>query len=82
MKKNKFFSHNSPVKKHRTFFMRAKIFKTSASGENIAKGPKRPGGVVDVWMKSKGHRKVMMNPAARRIGVGKHGTRWTLLVGR
>ena len=82
MKKHEFFGHNSPVKGHRTFFIRAKLFKTNASAENIAKGPKSPGGVVAMWMKSKGHRKVMLNPKHRRIGVGKSGNRWTQLFGR
>lgn len=40
------------------------------AGENIAAGYPTPLSVVDGWMNSEGHRKNILNPNFRRIGVG------------
>lgn len=49
------------------------------AGENIALGQKTPEKVVTDWMNSEGHRKNIMNPNFKYIGVGVDGTSWTQL---
>ena len=39
-------------------------------GENIAKGPFTPSEVVERWMNSSGHRRNILRPGYRRMGVG------------
>jgi uncharacterized protein YkwD len=46
------------------------------AGENIAKGQITAGEVVEDWMKSAGHRRNILQPEFRRIGVGKAGSLW------
>lgn len=38
-------------------------------GENLARGPRTPGEVVDGWLKSPGHRDNLLHPIFREIGV-------------
>ncbi|HCT65032.1 MAG TPA: serine protease [Lachnospiraceae bacterium] len=49
----------------------------SGAGENIAIGQKTPSEVVTAWMNSEGHRKNIMNPNFKYIGIGVDGTAWT-----
>ncbi len=70
MRNNKYFSHNSP--KYGSPFQMLKEFgiKYRTAGENIAKGQKTPEAVMKAWMNSAGHRKNIMNPNYKEIGVG------------
>lgn len=49
------------------------------AGENIALGQKTPEQVMNDWMNSEGHRKNIMNPNFKYIGVGVDGNAWTQL---
>lgn len=80
MYKNRYFSHNSPVygtpfdlmKKHKIGYMTA--------GENIAKGQNTPEHVMKSWMNSPGHRRNILNPRFKEMGVSrdKYGNNiWT-----
>jgi uncharacterized protein YkwD len=66
----KFFSHDSPDGE--TMSMRLK--KSGAiygyAGENIARGYKGANEVVSGWMNSRGHRKNILHPKYKKIGVG------------
>lgn len=46
--------------------------------ENIAKGQESAAEVTWSWMHSYGHRKAMLNPEYKYIGVGKSGEFWTM----
>jgi uncharacterized protein YkwD len=55
-------------------------------GENLAAGQETPADVVEEWMNSDAHRRVLLDPDFREAGVGvldggRHGRYWTLLVG-
>lgn len=76
-----FFSHDSPVPGRRSFMDRAKLARTSASAENIAKAGNAPAAVA-MWMKSQGHRQNILNPNNRRIGIGRSGNYYTTVFGR
>ncbi len=39
------------------------------AGETLAKGTNTPGQMVQAWMRSPGHRRVMLGGLARRVGV-------------
>lgn len=71
MAKNQELSHNSP--KFGTTFnlMKKKGIKYSAAGENIARWHSTPEFVVERWLKSKGHRKNILNPEYTQIGIGR-----------
>lgn len=79
MKDNNYFSHTSPT--YGSPFQMMKSFGISykTAGENIAKGYKTPGAVVNGWMNSSGHRGNILNPSFTRIGVGyvRNGHYWT-----
>ena len=78
-----FFSHTSPIARKTNPWDRARLFGTTASAENIAKGFTDPQRVTDAWIKSPGHRKNMVG-AYSRVGVGFYhvGGHWTQLFGR
>lgn len=42
------------------------------AGETLVKGYVTPREAVDAWMKSDGHRHIMLSPSAKRVGVGAH----------
>ena len=79
MKDNNYFSHTSPT--YGSPFQMMKSFGISykTAGENIAKGYKTPGAVVNGWMNSSGHRANILNSSFTRIGVGyvSNGHYWT-----
>jgi uncharacterized protein YkwD len=81
MQRMGFFSHDSPVPGKRSFMDRAKLARTSASAENIAKAGNAPAAVA-MWMKSQGHRQNILNPNNRRIGIGRSGNYYTTVFGR
>lgn len=76
-----FFSHNNPDGE--TPFDRMKKAGISywAAGENIAAGQYSPEAVVESWMNSEGHRKNILNPDFKCLGVsvikgGEYGIYW------
>lgn len=44
--------------------------KSSAAGENVARGQQSPEAVIESWMGSEAHRQNILNPAFTRIAVG------------
>lgn len=80
MQKHKFFSHESPVPMKKSFGDRAKLFKTSAGGENIAAGTSDGLGANAMWWHSPGHHKNMLGDY-KRVGVGRAGKLWTEMLG-
>jgi uncharacterized protein YkwD len=71
-----YFSHESPNGGTlRTRLVGAGI-RYGFAGENIAKGQSSAGEVVQDWMKSPGHRRNILQPEFRKIGVGKAGSLW------
>jgi len=79
MRDKNYFSHTSPT--YGSPFQMIKSFGISyrSAGENIAKGYKTPGAVVDGWMNSPGHRANILNSSFTHIGVGyvNDGNYWT-----
>jgi uncharacterized protein YkwD len=75
-----FFDHINPDRK--TPFERLKESKLDFSGaaENIALGPKTGREAFEVWMRSPGHRKNMLDNRFTRHGVGRLGVKWTHLL--
>jgi uncharacterized protein YkwD len=58
-----------------------------AMGENIARGQSTAAEVVEAWMNSAGHRSIILNCAAKAVGVGMARGRggvplWTQVFGR
>lgn len=80
MKELKFFSHESPVPGKKTPWDRAKAAGTTAGGENIFTGIKKPEDAIEGWWHSPGHHKNMLSNS-RRVGLGKFDTLWTMLLG-
>lgn len=81
MQQEGFFDHESPIEGKRTPADRAKNFGTMAAGENIAQA--RSGeAAVEMWMDSDGHRRNILDPYYRRIGVGRSGKYFTQMFGR
>lgn len=62
---------------HRNFSQRLNAEGISGGSENIAKGQRSPEEVLNSWMNSSGHRKNILDPRARSLGVGQVGVTWT-----
>jgi uncharacterized YkwD family protein len=79
MKKNNYFSHNSPTYGSPFDMMKQFGVEYRTAGENIAMGQQSPDEVVNAWMKSEGHRANIMNGEFTHIGVGhvEDGNYWT-----
>ena len=54
---------------------------TGWSGECVAWGASTGHDVFGMWWRSPGHHNIMMGRGARKIGVGRAGTFWTLQTG-
>ncbi len=81
MRRLNFVGHVSPVAGKAEFWDRAKLAGTTASGENIAIGP-RDGRVANgEWFQSPVHHAILLGPH-KRIGVGRTGYYFTELVGK
>lgn len=78
MATNKYFSHTSPT--HGSPFDMMKKFgiNYSYAGENIAMGYTTPESVMEGWMNSPGHKKNILNPNFKEIGIGytANGNYW------
>lgn len=81
MEQHNFFSHESPLPGKKSFTDRARLFNTSASGENIAMGTTDGARANEMWWHSPGHHKNMLGEH-RRVGVGRSKVHWTELFGR
>jgi uncharacterized protein YkwD len=85
-----YFSHTSPDGRSPFDRIRAAGYSYRAAGENIAAGVALSDAeaVVQAWLDSPGHCKVLMNPKYRDLGVGrvegsgKWGVYWTQNFGR
>jgi len=76
-----YFDHNSPTYGSPFDMMKQFGIKYSTAGENIAKGQRTPGDVMNGWMNSPGHKANIMNANYTEIGVGyvtdsNGGTYW------
>lgn len=66
--------------------LRVRVEKTGyrgffALGENVAWGQQTPKKVLESWMNSPGHRKNILNPNYKEIGVGYVNGYWTQIFG-
>lgn len=80
MHEKKFFSHQSPVSGKKTPWNRAARQGTKSNGECIAAGMATGPGAIRAWFFSPGHHKIIMS-GSRRVGIGKHARKWTLMTG-
>ncbi len=67
---SKVFSHSRPDGSSCFTVLKEFGVKYSAAGENIAAGQKTPEAVMNCWMNSAGHKKNILNPSYKKIGVG------------
>ena len=77
-----YFSHNSPTYGSPFNMMRDFNVSYRRAAENIAAGQSTPEQVVNGWMNSPGHRKNILDPNLKQIGVGyakggSYGHYWT-----
>ena len=76
-----YFSHTSPTYGSPFDMLKNYGIKYRSAGENIAKGQRSAGEVVNAWMNSSGHRANILNSSYTHIGVGyvSNGHYWTQL---
>ena len=72
MFRKRFFSHRSKVPGKNTYRDRAQRFGVTAGAENIA-SCSHAAEAMDLWMASSGHRRNILNPSFRPVGVGRAG---------
>lgn len=77
-----FFAHNNPDGQTPFDRMKAAGINYSIAAENIAAGQATPELAVEEWMNSPGHRRNILNPELRELGVGLvrggvYGIYWT-----
>jgi uncharacterized protein YkwD len=79
-----FFAHQSPIPGKASPGDRARLagFTGGWSGENIFAGSASPAAAFGGWFGSDGHRFIMFAAGPNVIGVGVHGSHWTLMTGR
>ena len=82
MASRNFFSHTSPDRKDPFERIRESKLVFSAAAENIASGPRTGQEAFDIWIRSPGHRKNMLDCRFTRHGVGHVEGRWTHLLTR
>ncbi|MGL4935716.1 MAG: CAP domain-containing protein [Cetobacterium sp.] len=71
MHHNQYFSHNSPIYGSPFDLMEKHNVQYMTAGENIAKGQNTPEFVMKSWMDSPGHRKNILNPKFKEMGVSR-----------
>ena len=81
MEQKKFFAHDSPIPGKKSPWDRAKLAGTTANAENIFKGNQEGHAANRAWWYSPGHHINMLNPDAKRAGMGIHGKHWTQMFG-
>jgi len=82
MAERSYFSHTSQSGKTPFDRMRAAKYFYKAAGENIGAGFSTPKAVVDAWLASPGHCRILMNRSYTELGIGYatggyYGTYWT-----
>ncbi|PFG18024.1 uncharacterized protein YkwD [Propionicimonas paludicola] len=82
MAERSYFSHTSQSGKSPFDRMRAANYDYRAAGENIGAGFTTPKAVVDAWLASPGHCRILMSRSYTELGVGYatggyYGTYWT-----
>ena len=82
MARKGFFAHDSPIKGKKTPWIRAKLAGTTANSENIYKGNQNGNAANRAWWYSPGHHINMLNPNAKRVGMGLAGKHWTQMFGQ
>lgn len=87
MAQHSYFSHNSRNGTTPFQRMRRAGYRYRYAGENIAAGYVTPESVVNAWLRSPGHCRVLMSKRYRELGVGiakggYYGTYWTQDYGR
>jgi len=75
------FSHYEGRRGRSRFWQRANSAGTSAHSENIAMTGGGARAVVNMWMRSPGHRRNILSRRSTTIGVGKAGRYWTQMFG-
>jgi len=80
MERLKFFSHESPVAGKTAPRDRAKLFGTTANGENIFAGSSSGNSAHEAWFHSPGHHKNQTGNFLR-VGVGRSGKYFTQMFG-
>lgn len=78
-----FFSHTSPIPGKESPAQRARLagFTGGWSGENIFAGSPSHTAAFSGWFGSDGHRFIMFASGPNVIGVGVHGSHWTMMTG-
>lgn len=82
MRTHDFFDHTSPLEGKSSPFDRARLFDTTAAGENIYMGSSSGDDAVVAWMNSPGHRENILTASFKRVGIGRSNGHWTQLFGR
>ncbi|WP_173918349.1 CAP domain-containing protein [Halobacillus sp. Marseille-Q1614] len=81
MAKNNYFAHSSPTYGSPIQMLQSQNVDFQRAAENIAYGIQTPEEVVDGWMNSPSHRRNILDPNLKEIGVGyvENGHYWTQL---
>ncbi|GEN33887.1 MULTISPECIES: CAP domain-containing protein [Aneurinibacillus] len=77
MSDHNYFSHTTYNGKSPFDLMTEQKIKYTLAAENIAMGYPDPIEAVFGWMNSAGHRKSLLNPSFKKLGVGVYGTYYT-----
>ncbi|MFT9848712.1 CAP domain-containing protein [Aneurinibacillus sp. REN35] len=77
MSDHNYFSHTTYSGKSPFDLMAEQKIKYTLAAENIAMGYPDPIEAVFGWMNSAGHRKSLLNPSFKKLGVGVYGTYYT-----
>ena len=86
MARNNFMGHTGSDGSKMTDRMKRYGYNYRWAGENVAAGQKSARAVMRAWMNSSGHRKNILNPNFRDIGIayaqgGRYGIYWTQVFG-
>jgi uncharacterized protein YkwD len=60
----------------------SKYYRYSIAGENLARNYSENRQIVDAWLGSESHRKILLNCAYRETGIGRNGTYTVQLFGK
>ncbi|MBI3272227.1 MAG: CAP domain-containing protein [Planctomycetes bacterium] len=82
MERRGYFSHLAPEPARATVDRRAALegFRSDVIGENLAEGASTPDEIFEAWRDSLGHHRNLLEPRFRRIGLGRSGLHWTMVL--
>ena len=80
MQSNNYFDHTSPDGKKLNDLLEEIDYRWVAQGENLAMGSKSVETTVNIWLKSEGHCRNIMNENFTNIGTAQYGTYWTMVL--